>query len=88
MDERIEDIEPISGIRPTRKLAFPDYRRSEGQKYQFTRYQKSKEESTKLANDKGKEQPNSLKSGSGLNTDEITDLKNRIAFDRAMILGE
>jgi hypothetical protein len=77
MDERIEDIEPISSIRPTRKLAFPDYRGSEGQKYQFTRSKK------KLAKEKIQR-----KLASESNPDELGDLKKRIMFDRAMIIGD
>jgi len=89
MDERIEEIKPISSIRPIRKFVFPDYRSGEGQKYQFNRYQKTKKKlHTKSSNERVKEQPNSIESGYGLNSDEVANLKNRIVFDRAMIIGD
>lgn len=89
MDERIEEIKPISSIRPIRKLAFPDYRSGEGQKYQFDLYQKTKKRlPTKFSNEGAKEQQNSIESGNGLNTDEVADIKNRIVFDRARTIGD
>ena len=88
MDDRIEEIQPISSIRPTRKLVLPNYRNGEGQKYQFIRQKSKKRKPTQLDNEKVGKLPNSLELGDGLSSEEIAELKRRIAFDRVIILGD
>ena len=88
MDDWIEEIQPISSIRPTRKLMLPTYRNGEGQKYQFIRQKSKKRQPTQLDNEKVKKQPNSLGLGDGFSSEEVAELKRRIAFDRVIILGD
>ena len=67
---------------------FPNYRNGEGQKYQFIRQKSKKRQPTQLDNEKVKKQTNSIGLGDGLSSEEIAELKRRIAFDRVIILGD
>ena len=88
MDDRIEEIQPISSIRPIRKLMFPNYRNAEVQKYQFIRQKSKNRQPTKLTNERVKKQPNSLELSNRPIPEEVAEIKRRIIFDRAMILGD
>lgn len=85
MDERVEEVKPISRISPTRKLSFARRRRRELM-YQFYRYQKKK--ATDLAPKKMPDLPKSQEASSHLTSEEVSDIKKRITFDRAIILGD
>ncbi|MDR3543600.1 MAG: hypothetical protein P4L69_21985 [Desulfosporosinus sp.] len=54
--------------------------------YQFYRYQKKK--ATDLAPKKMPDLPKSQEASSHLTSEEVSDIKKRITFDRAIILGD
>ncbi|OLN25737.1 hypothetical protein [Desulfosporosinus metallidurans] len=88
MDERVEEIRPISRIRPLRKVALARPRRGGRElMYQLNRYHKSNK--PKRINKKLSvvSKTNETSAVPDLN-DYATDLKKRIAFDRAMIIGD
>jgi len=90
MDER-EEIRPVGRVFPVRKLTLARPRKSPGElMYQLSQYRKVPNPQTK--NLISKEMPDVSKTtdlGTVLNTDEfIADVKKRIAFDRAMIIGD
>jgi len=90
MKERIEEIKPISRIRAVRKLALRNLRRGRRElNYQFNRYHKMKRKKVTNTepNKKPKNQMNNKVSSDDV-SEEIKDIKNRLAFDRVMILGD
>ncbi|WP_407313609.1 hypothetical protein [Desulfosporosinus sp. SB140] len=91
MDERVEEIKPISRIRPVRKLALRNPRMGRREfMYQSNRYHKAKKRkvSSKKVNIKTSHHYNDPKINSNDIFEEITDIKKRLAFDRAMIIGD
>ncbi|AFM41801.1 hypothetical protein Desaci_2889 [Desulfosporosinus acidiphilus SJ4] len=90
MDDRIEEIKPISSIRPTRKLAFADPQKGEGeQMYQFNRFKKlSKRKGSFLVAKKRYGLSTSGELNPEAISEEVKDIKNRLAYDRARIIGD
>lgn len=90
MDERVEEIRPISRVRLVRKLALARPRRGRRElMYQLKRYHKAqKPQRTNLVTKMMPDVPKSTETSSGFNSNGVTDVKKRIAFDRAIILGE
>ncbi|AFM40639.1 hypothetical protein Desaci_1640 [Desulfosporosinus acidiphilus SJ4] len=90
MEERVEEIKPISRIRAVRKLALRDPKRGRRElMYQFNRYHKTKRK--KVTNTKSNKKPENqmnYKVSTDDISEEIKDVMNRLAFDRAMILGD
>lgn len=92
MDERVEEIRPISRIRPVRKLTLTRSRRGHSElMYQLNRCHKAQK--PKRTNLTTKKIPDVSKStGSGTDptnlNDFMADLKKRIVFDKAKIIGD
>lgn len=88
MDERVEEIKPISRIRPVRKVALARPRRGRRElMYQFNRYHKANK--PKRINKKLPDVSKTTETDAVPNlNDYATDLKKRIIFDRAMIIGD
>ncbi|MDR3584754.1 MAG: hypothetical protein P4L59_05445 [Desulfosporosinus sp.] len=79
MDERVEEIRAIKRISPVRKVALA---RQKGGRHELM-YQLNQQHESQNP----KRKPTD--SGAVLNSDNfVADLKKRIAFDRAMIIGE
>ncbi|MHB8126992.1 MAG: hypothetical protein ACYDEJ_15410 [Desulfitobacteriaceae bacterium] len=87
MSERLNDIEPISAIQPTRRIMLKNPKQgNQEQKYQSKRYHKSPLcNSNKKSRNVEKELSNS--SDKDL-TDIKVDLHNRNAYDRMTTLGQ
>lgn len=89
MNERVEEIKPICRIRPVRKVALARPRRGRREElmYQFNRYYKAKK--SKRINKKLPDVSKITETNAVPNSnDYVTDLKKRIIFDRAMIIGD
>ena len=88
MDERVEEIKPISRIRPLRKLALARRRRQRRElMYQLNRYHKAKK--PKRISEKMPDVSKTTETSAVSNLNDYTAaLKKRIAFDRAMIIGD
>ncbi len=91
MDERVEEVSAISRIRPVRKLSFTGHRRERRElKYQLSQYQTARKPkgnnliSKKIANGLDTADTDSVLDS----LDLIGDVKKRIAFDRAIIMGD
>ena len=85
MDERVEEIKPISRIRPVRKVALAKPRRGRRElMYQYNRYKKPKRIKKRLPNASKTIETSPISNSN----DYAVDLKKRIAFDRAMIIGD
>lgn len=91
MDERVEEIKPISRIRPVRKLALRNPRRGRREfMYQSNRYHKAEKRKVSkqsIDSEKLDHHTNPIISTNDI-LEEITDIKKRLAFDRAMIIGD
>ena len=94
MDERVEEVNSINRIRPVRKLSFTGHRRERRElKYQLSQYQKAQKPKVKNTTSKkipaGFETTETTDAGTFLDSnDSVGDVKKRITFDRAMILGD
>lgn len=91
MDERVEEVRSIDRIRPVRKLSFTGHRRERRElKYQLSQYQKArKPKINNLSTKKILESSETTDSVTVLDSvDFIGDIKKRIAFDRAIIMGD
>ena len=91
MDERVEEISSIDRIRPVRKLSFTGHKRERRElKYQLSQYQKA--QTPKVKNTTSEKIPDGFETtdaGTVLGSnDSVEDMKKRITFDRAMILGD
>jgi hypothetical protein len=87
MDERVEEIRPISRIHPVRKVALARPRRGRCElMYQFNRYHKANK--LKRINKTLPVSKTTETSAVPNLNDYAIDLKKRIAFDRAMIIGD
>jgi len=91
MDERLEEIKLINRVSPVQKLTLARPRKDRRElMYQLSRYPNAQK--TKTTNLVTKKKPNvSLRPGSTdvLNSNDCAeDLKKRIAFDRAMTIGD
>ncbi|MDQ7096440.1 hypothetical protein REC12_22855 [Desulfosporosinus sp. PR] len=97
MNERIEEIKPISPIRPVRNFVLRDPRRGRRElMYQLNRYYKAKKRKVSAKKVALKQSIESTRENSDYRQEisskdlgeEITDLKKRAAFDRAMTIGD
>lgn len=90
MKEQVEEIKPISRIRPVRKLVLRNPRRGRRElMYQFNRYHKSKKrKDTKPEPNKTPEHQINSKVSPDVISEEVKDIKKRLVFDRAMIIGD
>ena len=87
MNERVEEIKPISHIRRIRKLALRNPRRGRRElMYQFNRYHNTKKVTKPEPNKTPEHKTKSVVSPDVI--EEIKDIKKRLAFDRAMIIGD
>jgi hypothetical protein len=94
MDERVEEVNSINRIRPVRKLSFTGHRRERRElKYQLSQYQKAQKPKVKNTTSEkisdGFETTETTDAGAVLDSNDfVGDMKKRIIFDRAMILGD
>ncbi|AFM40541.1 hypothetical protein Desaci_1531 [Desulfosporosinus acidiphilus SJ4] len=89
MNERVEEIKPISLIRPVRKLKLRNPKRGRRElTYQSNRYHQAKKRGSLSRQVINKTlNHNHPKISSNDFFEEITDIRKRLAFDRAMIIG-
>jgi len=91
MDERIEEVTLINRVSPVQKLTLARPRKDRRElMYQLTRYPKAQKPKT-IKQVKNKNAIDTLSPGPSkdLNSNDFTeDFKKRIAFDRAMIIGD
>jgi hypothetical protein len=91
MDERVEEIRPINPVSPIRKLTLTRPKKGKRElTYQLNQYRKAKKTSkADLVTEKLPDASNSTASSSVLaSNDYVAELKKRIAFDRAIIIGD
>lgn len=91
MDEWVEEIRLISRVSPVRKLALVRPRRDRRElMYQLNRYKEDqKNQITNLVKKKIPDVSKSNDSSTVSNSnDSAANLKKRIAFDRAIIIGD
>lgn len=90
MNERVEKIKPISRIRSVRRIVLRSSQR-DGRElmYQFNRYSKvDKKKVSKTEPHKSTEHQKKSKVTSDVISEEVKDIKKRLAFDRARIIGD
>ncbi|SPF50587.1 conserved hypothetical protein [Candidatus Desulfosporosinus infrequens] len=91
MDERVEEVKAIDRISPIRKVALAKPRRGRGEvMYQLNQHHKSQNPKRKnLITKKTPDVSEPTDSGVAFNSNDfVKELKKRIAFDRAMIIGD
>jgi hypothetical protein len=91
MDERVEEIRPISPVSPIRKLTLTRPKKGKRElTYQLNQYRKAKKTlRTDLFTKKLPDASNNTVSSSVPAADDyVAELKKRIAFDRAIIIGD
>lgn len=88
MDERVEEIKPISRIRPMQKPVIA--KDHEGRRELMYQLRRSKKARKKINNNPPAEEISHVpkEKESDLDSKSINDIKKRIAYDRAMIMGE
>ncbi|WP_088227656.1 hypothetical protein [Desulfosporosinus sp. FKB] len=90
MDEHVEEIKPISSIRPARKIRLDDSRQGQRETmYHFDRKKVQKRQDLKSSSLKKMQTHNETCANSlATISEEIMDIKKRLAFDRAKIIPE
>lgn len=90
MEERVDEIRPISRVRPVRKLALVKPRRGRRElMYQLKRYNKAQKFQRNNSDTiKSPDVQKDIKASTVLKTNDLTDLKKRAAYDRAVIFGD
>ncbi|KLU67696.1 MULTISPECIES: hypothetical protein [Desulfosporosinus] len=90
MDEHVEEIKPISSIRPARKIGFADSRKGRRETmYHFDRKNVQKRMEPKASSLKKVPTHNETCANNFASiSEEIMDIKKRLPFDRAKIIPE
>ncbi|MGC7873117.1 hypothetical protein ACPUYX_16500 [Desulfosporosinus sp. SYSU MS00001] len=90
MDDHVEKIEPISSIRPARKIGLDDSRKGQRETmYHFDRKKVQKRQDSKSSSLKKMQAHNEICTNSlAMISEEIMDIKKRLAFDRSKIIPE